>query len=54
MSGRPLEYRGQIGRKYGLGYPTYRRYTPAFLRQLRDCKTEAARRLLLGVSKKTA
>jgi hypothetical protein len=50
--GRPLEYRGQIGRDYGLRKPQYRRMTRRFVAQIAACQSEEARRLLLGVSRK--
>jgi hypothetical protein len=49
---RPLEPSGHVGRKYGIPQSRYKRITPQLLRQVRACKTEAARRLILGVSRK--
>jgi hypothetical protein len=43
--------RQSIGTKYKLTYKQAKEFTQRELEQVRDCKTESARRLLLGISR---
>lgn len=49
---RPRKAAGEFARPYGIPKATYKHFRGRLLDQVRDCATDEARRLLLGISQK--